>query len=231
MASLKLNDHGIDVIKVQLLLNFCVHPCPFLLPSGHFNPQTQQAVIAFQASKGLKPDGIVGPMTLQGLGLTPAAVTPAPTPLKVNTPWLNIAQAEKGVMEDSRPGMHNKRILEYHKTTSLKATDDETPWCSSYVNWVMTQSKRKGTNNALAKSWLKWGVTVKQPAHGDIIVIRKKTAGLSSATGSSTGYHVGFYLTATPTYVRILGGNQKNQVKESNFSLKSFEVMGYRRPQ
>ena len=39
--------------------------------------------------------------------------------------------------EESPPGQRNRRIIEYHSTTTLRATDDETPRCSSFVKWVM----------------------------------------------------------------------------------------------
>lgn len=30
----------------------------------------------------------------------------------------------------------NPKIVEYHQACTLQATDDETPWCSSFVNWA-----------------------------------------------------------------------------------------------
>lgn len=48
---------------------------------GNFGPQTQQAVIAFQKSKGLLPDGIVGPQTwaaLKGQAPEPVIVPMVP---------------------------------------------------------------------------------------------------------------------------------------------------------
>ena len=157
-------------------------------------------------------------------------VVPIPITASPLSPWLEIAVAELGVHEDTRPGMHTARIVEYHKTTTLKATDDETPWCSSFVNWVMIQSGRKGTNSALAKSWLNWGQPSTTATTGVIVVIKKRTAGFSNATGSSTGFHVGFYISATNSSVQILGGNQDNRVRKSNFMLSSYEIKGYRKP-
>jgi len=145
MKTCKLNDRGIEVRKIQLLLNSALKPTQKLKMDGHFGLKTQQAVIAFQTSKGLEPDGIVGRNTRYALGLT----NPAPSPTQPISnaplsPWMDIAVAELGVHEDSHPGQHNSRILEYHQTTTLKATTDETPWCSSFVNWVMIQSGRQG---------------------------------------------------------------------------------------
>ena len=231
MSPLKLNDYGIEVLKVQLLLNFTVRPCPFLTPTGVFNFPTRSAVLAFQKAKGLTADGKVGPKTRAALGLKPVSAASLVLP-SLNAPWFNIAQVEDGVRENMLPGMHTARIIEYHRTTTLKASDDETPWCSSFVNWVMIQSGRKGTNSALAKSWLDWGVPVVNPERGVIVVIKQKTGGANPATGSGSGYHVGFYVSSTATHINILGGNQgvPGEVKETNFPLKSQEIMGYRKP-
>ncbi len=229
MATLKLNDRNTEVRKVQLLLNAAVVPRPNLKPDGHFGPRTQQAVMAFQRAKGLVPDGQVGPKTRVALGLRPVVV-PVAMPASPGAPWMDIAMAELGVHEDAMPGRHSLRIVEYHQATTLRATDDETPWCSSFVNWVIKQSGRQGTNSALAKSWLNWGTVLTVPTLGSVVVIKKKTPGLSQATGSSTGYHVGFFVSLTVTHVRLLGGNQGDQVKYSSFPLSAYEIKGYRRP-
>jgi len=212
MATLKLNDRGPEVRKLQLLLNSFLVSRPNLKVDGHFGQRTHQAVVAFQRSKGLTQDGQVGPKTRTALGLKsiPALTSSVVAP---SAPWMDIATAELGVHEDSLPGQHNARILEYHQTTTLKATDDETPWCSSFVNWVIRQSDRTGTNSAAAKSWLNWGVEATNPTPGAIVVIKKKTPGLSQATGSTTGYQVGFF-----------------QVKYSSFPLATYEIKGYRKP-
>lgn len=229
MLTIKLNDRGPEVRKLQLLLNSLVTPRPNLRIDGHFGQRTHQAVVTFQRAKGLTPDGQVGPRTRAALGLKSISV-PMATPATPSAPWMDIAIAELGVHEDSLPGQHNARIVEYHQTTSLKATDDETPWCSSFVNWVIRQSGRNGTNSAAAKSWLNWGSEVTNPTPGVIVVIKKKTPGVTHATGSPSGFHVGFFVSLSSTHVRLLGGNQFNQVKYSSFPLSTYEIKGYRKP-
>jgi len=145
-------------------------------------------------------------------------------------PWLDIAWDEKGVLEVSLPGQDNPRIIEYHATTTLKAKKDEVPWCSSFVNWVMTKAGYKGTNCALAKNWLNWGTALTDPREGAITVIKKKKAGSDRATGSATGYHVAFFLSSRPGYIKLLGGNQHDQVRVSTYPLKQYEIKGYRWP-
>lgn len=229
--TLKRNDRGIEVRKIQLLLNAHIALGARLAIDGYFDQRTEQAVKKFQIAKGLQPDGRVDAKAREALGLkTVAAPHSTPVAVAPSAPWLAIALAELGVHEDSRPGKHAARILEYHKTTTLRATTDETPWCSSFVNWVMVQSGRKGTNSALAKSWLSWGRGTSTPTPGAIVVIKKKAAGFSAATGSTTGYHVGFFLSLNSTSIKILGGNQSDRVKKSDFPLSGYQVLGYRLP-
>lgn len=230
MTTLKLQDHGMEVRQLQLLLNSRVPLFPKLGPDGYFGQRTHDAVVTFQKQEGLTPDGRVGPQTRAALKLKPTS-TPSKVVVARSAAWMDIAVAELGVHEDSVSGQHSGRIVGYHRTTTLKATDDETPWCSSFVNWVMQQSRRTGTNSAAAKSWLDWGEPVTMPTLGVVVVIKKKTPGMTQATGSTSGFHVGFYVSSSATHVRILGGNQGDQVKYSNFALSGYEIRGYRRPQ
>jgi uncharacterized protein (TIGR02594 family) len=229
MTILRKGDHGIQVRKLQLLLNSSLVPPPHLKVDGVLGARTEEAVRSFQASKGLSVDGVVGSRTLLALGLKDT-LAPTMSVISPLAPWLDIAVAELGVHEDSLPGRHNARILEYHQCTTLKATTDETPWCSSFVNWVLAKAGKRGTNDAMAKSWLAWGAEVVNPTPGVITIISRKAPGDDRATGSDSGYHVGFFVSLTSAHVRLLGGNQQDQVKYSNFSLSSYHIEGYRRP-
>lgn len=139
---------------------------------------------------------------------------------KIDTPnWLTIAEKELGIHET--PGIENTaRIVEYHQLTRLKATDDETPWCSAFINWVMNRAGFEGTESAVAKSWLGWGVSLKVPAFGCVVVLSR---------GHKWQGHVGFYIgSPSPDTIRVLGGNQGDKVSIQNFP-KSL-VLGYRWP-
>lgn len=230
MNTLKQGDRGVIVTRLQTLLNSLLAPRPNLSEDGDFGKVTRDAVMRFQKMKGLAADGIVGPRTWALLGVKGTPPAAAPPPASPNAPWMQIALAELGIHEDSLPGRHNQRIVEYHQATSLKATTDETPWCSSFVNWVMKKAGYQGTNNALAKSWLDWGTAITQPREGAITVIKKKGASSDAATGSSTGFHVAFCINVTPAHIRLLGGNQGDQVKYSNFYLSGYDIKGYRWP-
>jgi uncharacterized protein (TIGR02594 family) len=132
--------------------------------------------------------------------------------------WMAIARRELGVAEIAG-ATHNERIVEYHQTTSLQATTDETPWCSAYMCWVMEQAGHRSTRSAAARSWLKWGRQIDTPEPGCIVILKR---------GNPPAGHVGFFVRSAPGVVRLLGGNQGNRVSEMNFPVVN--VLGYRMP-
>lgn len=231
MNALKLGARGNEVIQLQLLLNGHLSPQIKLKNDGVFGKDTEKAVKAFQKKKGMAQDGIVGLNTWRALGAKQDS-TPQPESAgkTFGAPWYDIAVAEIGVRELLGKINNNKRIIEYHSTTTLGAKTDEVPWCSSFVNWVIKQSGFDGTNNALARSWTTWGTADNVPRKGDIVVIKRKNKDSDPGTGSATGYHVGFYVTSNSAAISILGGNQDNQVKKSSFMLRSYDIVTYRRP-
>lgn len=132
--------------------------------------------------------------------------------------WLEIAEKEIGTREIAGI-QHNPAIVAYHSTTTLKATNDETPWCSAFVNWCMTQAGITGTRSAAARSWLDWG-KVTEPVQGCVVILKR-------GTNPQSG-HVGFYIGTAGGYVKVLGGNQSDSVKYSNLPIA--DVLGYRLP-
>jgi uncharacterized protein (TIGR02594 family) len=145
-------------------------------------------------------------------------------------PWMPIADKEYGVIEF--PGKENNpRVLEYLSTVTNIGprwrSQDETAWCSAFVNWCVEKAGYVGTKSALSTSWLNWGKKLDQPVKGCLAVFSRDGGG-----------HVGFYIDETPTlsetYIRILGGNQEHmetQIGAVNLRhyLKS-RLLGYRIP-
>jgi len=142
--------------------------------------------------------------------------------------WYDIAVGEIG--EKEVRGGENPRILEYHASTTLHAREDEIPWCSSFVNWCITQAGLKGTNSAAAISWAPWGESLAEPVKGCIVVIRQKFTGKDGKTGSASGNHVAFFDRIENGRIYLLGGNQSDSVKVSSFGLASYSVVAYRWP-
>ena len=141
--------------------------------------------------------------------MTDGAETIADPAQWTDAPWMPFAFGEMGVKEI--PGIEdNPRIVEYHASTAgPRRVKDETPWCSSFVNWCVTQAGLDGTRRKSARSWLRWGVQ-SLPTIGSVCVLwRVNPVGVYG--------HVGFYLGRTGNNVILLGGNQKNSVCVSTY--------------
>jgi uncharacterized protein (TIGR02594 family) len=133
-----------------------------------------------------------------------------------------IAQQELGTQEIVGDE-DNPRVVEYQQATGLAAPDDETPWCGSFVAWVMLQSgiAYNRITAASSRSWESWGVPVDKPEIGDVVILWRHSP------DSSLG-HVGFYAGKTDDdRILILGGNQNNRVSVSAYS--KARLIGYRR--
>lgn len=140
----------------------------------------------------------------------------ATTSNKTPAPWLSIASQEKNQKEI--PGLAaNPRIVEYHSTTTLRAISDETPWCSSFMNWVMNKNGINGTGSASAISWKNWGQSTELKP-GAVVVVR-----------GPLGHHVGLYLGGEEGSLKLLGGNQGNKVKESTYG-SEYSIVAIRWP-
>ncbi|WP_311267803.1 TIGR02594 family protein [Sphingobium sp. WCS2017Hpa-17] len=158
-------------------------------------------------------DGFMARAFLKALaGGLPLASAPA-----IPRPYV-VAQAELAldVREVTGP-QNNPRIVMYHSSTSGGAASDETAWCSSFVNYCVEQAGLKGTDSKWARSWHDegWGEAVTDDPHpGDIVVWRRQSA-------SGDGGHVGFFVEKIGSdIIRVLGGNQSNRVRISDYPVK-----------
>lgn len=130
------------------------------------------------------------------------------------SPWMLIAKSQLGQTE--RASGNNPSIVAYHSTTG-KFKEDETPWCSSFVNWSFTKAGIIGTNSARAYSWNNWGQTLKKPAYGAVAVMNYS--------------HVGFVEGINNDGRLILLGGNQGKPGSVNYSPNSFKsVVTYRYP-
>ena len=139
------------------------------------------------------------------------------TPFGELQPWHRTARHELGVTE-MRGQPHNDRILQYHASTTLRATTDEVPWCSSFLCWVMEQTGILSTRSAAASSWLQWGIPLAEPQVGCLVILKRPG-----------GHHVGVYEGRQQDgRLALLGGNQRDKVSIAGFNER--DVLGYRWP-
>lgn len=128
---------------------------------------------------------------------------------------IDVARAEmqRDVREIAGRRDHNPRILMYHATTSGGSAPDETPWCSSFVNYCVEQAGLSGTDSKWARSWHEkdWGRDVSDnPREGDIVVFRRWN-------DDEDGGHVAFFVEEDANSILCLGGNQGNRVSMRRF--------------
>lgn len=135
---------------------------------------------------------------------------------------LQIAFAELGVQEIAGPS-HNPVIVKYATEAGFtNITDDETPWCSIFVNWCCEKAGLQRTHKANARSWLSVGNPVDNPFPGDVVVLWRDSP-------ESWQGHVGLFCgySKDKTQLFILGGNQRNSVSVQAFD--AGKVLGFRR--
>lgn len=136
--------------------------------------------------------------------------------------WMKIARKEIGVKEYSGDG-DNPDVVKYLKSVDSLSIDlqrnDETAWCSAFVNWCMEQAGESRTEKANARSWLSWGREVTAPTPGVVTILWRES------TESWKG-HVGFFVRATAQYVYLLGGNQNDQVSIARYPQSC--ILGFR---
>jgi uncharacterized protein (TIGR02594 family) len=107
------------------------------------------------------------------------------------------------------------------QTAGIDINPAQTAWCAAFVDAVLHSTGGQGTGKLNARSYLDWGVPVTEPKVGDVVVFSR---------GDPNGWqgHVGFYAgkNADGT-IKVLGGNQGDEVSIDNFSTD--RLLGYRR--
>ena len=132
-------------------------------------------------------------------------------------PWMKIARGEIGVREVAGSG-DNPRIVEYLQSTNLGSPDnknDETFWCSAFVNWCLEEVPMEGTNSAWARDWLNWGKKISTPVPGCVTVFSRGSGG-----------HVAFFIERKNGLIYVLGGNQSDCVCIQGYD--EGRLLGYR---
>lgn len=180
--------------------------------------------------------------------MTPGQLDPTRT-----IPITALFVAEKFLGLREVPGaVHNPAIVAMLRVVNQAVHDDETPWCSAFVNFVMTICGQRRSDSLAARSWLWVGCEVPLQhaiAGWDVVVLKRAgdTHGPEvryPIAGSQLWYtyppgHVGFFagwegendtkidLTRSTRRVNILGGNQSDAVGYQLFDQS--QVLGVRR--
>lgn len=121
---------------------------------------------------------------------------------------------------------HTSLIQAMHMIVGLKNEADETPWCSSAINFVAQKVGVEGTGSAAARSWLTWSnsraVSLEEAQPGDVVVFWRESP-------TSWKGHVGLYVghRNEAGTILVLGGNQGDAVNISTYPIE--RLLGVRR--
>jgi len=187
---------------------------------GVWGRRTEGAVRAFQQSRGLVVDGIVGKNTRFALlgSLSTQAIADDPALV-----WFQEARRLIGLKEGYGEA-DNPEILDWADDLDIAYPQDSIPWCGLFVAHCIgsTLSREALPTNPLgARKWLGFGAPC-DPQLGAVLVFWR---------GSKNGWkgHVGFYAGETPDgNYHVLGGNQSDKV---NIALiKGNRLLGARWP-
>jgi uncharacterized protein (TIGR02594 family) len=116
---------------------------------------------------------------------------------------------------------HNNVIVSFFDQIADRIRDDETPWCSAFMNHVHLATGYKYTGALTARSWLNYGDEIDNPKPGDIVVLWRDSP-------TSWKGHVGFFLryNASKSKILVYGGNQNNKLAPAWYSAS--RLLGYR---
>lgn len=130
-----------------------------------------------------------------------AGMVKAAAPASSGEPaWLIEARKHVGMREIPGP-KHNATILGWVKRLGGWFTDDETPWCGTFVAHCMDVAGIDRPKHWYrAKEWAAWG----KPCTAVV--------GAIAVFGREGGGHVGFLVGQSADNYYVLGGNQSNMV-------------------
>ena len=134
--------------------------------------------------------------------------------------WFEIAKTQVGTKE-ALGFKNNPDVQRYYEEAGSGKLPDSVPWCAAFVGSMLYRAGQKGTGLLAARSYLLWGTELKNPIQGCLVIFKR---GNSAWQG-----HVAFFdRTNTNGTIRVLGGNQDDQVSFANFTTRN--VLGYRWP-
>lgn len=121
----------------------------------------------------------------------------------MGSPWLDVARKLEGLKEIPGP-KHNPVIVRWLRDLKAWWSDDETPWCGTFVAHCLKEVGLPIPKLWFrAKEWATYGSLLRPDrlAPGAILVFDRRGGG-----------HVGFYVGEDAGFYYVLGGNQANGV-------------------
>ena len=131
---------------------------------------------------------------------------------------LDVAQQERGVMQDTARQYEYMRVLDSRDFLTASATAG---WCGAFAKWTLLKAGYQVPRSLDVHDWLAYGQPVAQPRPGDLVIFRN---------------HVAFFLARAgfTGQILILGGAQSRSAGERSSVCQLWVdeggALGYRRP-
>ena len=124
---------------------------------------------------------------------------------------------------------HNPAIVAMLQLDAKWVEDDETSWCSAFINFIAWLCDAERSKSLAARSWLLVGrsIPLTDAMLGDVVVLTRGKLPQPDASVIKANGHVALYAGQDEATVQLLGGNQGNKVSIASFP-KS-RILGIRR--
>lgn len=145
------------------------------------------------------------------MALPPRTPKP-PAAAALYAPWMARALQYIGTHEIVK-GLLNPIVREFFSHTRFPADQvtSKTAWCAAYASTVLDLSSLKAARTARARDFLSYGVALKRPVYGALLVFSRGSNGPDDPRA-----HVAFCVSEKfedgDPEVLALGGNQNNMV-------------------
>ena len=121
--------------------------------------------------------------------------------------FINIAEVDGAVS--------NPQVLAMLRLDNPSISDDDTPWCSAFVNYVAWLLRLPRSKDLIARSWLKIGYAVEAQSAMvgfDVVILKRGIGNQPGAEVFNAPGDVGFFAGWQDEKILILGGNQGDRV-------------------
>lgn len=184
---------------------------------------TETAMSRFKAVHGLRERPYPGKLTLGNLWSPDAKVAPSIDPRVGEPAWLTEARTLLGTREVAGSG-NNPTIMGWADNLDQWYPGDDVPWCGLFVAHCMAAGapdEPQSFNRLGARNWLEYGEPC-GPELGAVAVFWR-----THKTNSWNG-HVAICTGVSDTAIRMIGGNQSDNVTETWISRD--RLLGFRKP-
>jgi len=171
---------------------------------------TQNAMLRFKEAHGFRGRPFPGPLTLAMLWGAQAKTNPPPIGSGAGPAWLAEARNLLGTRETPGPAS-NAVIMGWARDLDQWYPGDDVPWCGLFVAHCMAAGapeEPQAFNRLGARKWLEYGAAC-DPDLGAVAVFWR-----THKTKSWNG-HVAIVTGQSKTALRVIGGNQSDNVTET----------------